>query len=111
MLGDLRGEVMVYQVMIVRQISHIGVLVETTHPLHIDSLHDIRLSLTTTSVVVKARVAHCTVMGMDPGCVSYRAGLEFVEPNAAARLAIAQFIDSLKSADWRADSPVARDPT
>lgn len=105
--SDLRGEVMVYQAMTVRQISHTGVLVHTTFPLHIDSLHDIRLSLAAASIVVKARVVHCTVSGMDPQCVSYSAGLEFVDPNAAVRLAIAQFIDALKSAEWRADPPSA----
>jgi hypothetical protein len=108
--SDLRGEVMIYQVMTVRQISHTGVLVDTTFPLHIDSLHDVRLSLATASIVLKGRVAHCAVAGMDGGFVSYRAGLEFVEPNAAARLAIAQFIDALKSAEWRSESPGVQDP-
>jgi hypothetical protein len=102
-LSDLRGEVMVYQPMIVRQISHAGVLVETALPLHIDSLHDIRLALGAASIVVKARVIHCAVIDMDPQRVSYRAGLEFVEPSAGIRLAIAQFIDTMKSAEWRAD--------
>ncbi len=96
---------MVYKAMTVRQISHTGVLVETTYPLQIDSLHEIRLSLGATSVVVKSRVVHCAVTGMDSQCVSYRAGLEFVEPGPAVRLAIEQFIDLLKSAEWRADPP------
>jgi hypothetical protein len=99
--SDLRGEVMVYQAMTVRQISHDGVLVETAAPLHIDSLHDIRLTLATASVVVKARVIHCIVSGMESQSVSYEAGLEFVQPSAAVRLAIAQFIDALNSAEWR----------
>jgi hypothetical protein len=103
--SDFRGEVMVFQTVTVRQINHTGLRVDTTVPLQIDSLHDIRLSLAAASVVVKTRVVHCTVSDMESQSVSYEAGLEFVQPNAAVRLAIAQFIDALKSAEWRNSPP------
>jgi hypothetical protein len=108
-LGDVRGEIMVYQPMIVRQISRTGAVIETAFPLHIDSLHDIRLSLAAAPVVVKVRVVHCTVTGSDSQSLGYVAGLEFVEPTPAVRLAIAHFIDALKSADWSADDMPQRD--
>jgi hypothetical protein len=98
--GDLRSEVMVVQSMTIRQISPSGALVDTAFPLQIDSLHNIRLALGSTSLVLGARVVHCEVFELDPGQLSYRAGLEFVEPGAAAQLAIAEFIDVLKSAEW-----------
>lgn len=96
-LGDLRGEVMVYQPMTVREISHGGALIETSFPLQLDSLHDIRLELGDNSVVVKGRVVHCSIADMDREFVTYRAGLEFIEPSERVRGVIATFIGALKS--------------
>lgn len=95
-LGDLRGEVMVYQPMAVREISHGGALIETSFPLHLDSLHDIRLELGDNSVVVKGRVVHCSIADMDREFVTYRAGLEFIEPSEGVRDVVSTFIDALK---------------
>lgn len=95
-LGDLRGEVMVYQPMAVREISHGGALIETSFPLHLDSLHEIRLELGDASVVVKGRVVHCSISDMDREFVTYRAGLEFIQPSAGVREVIATFIGALK---------------
>jgi hypothetical protein len=97
MLGDLRGEIMVFQAMVVRDISRGGVTVETRFPLQIDSLHDIRLTLPGTSVIIKGRVAHSHISDVDQDMVVYRTGLEFVEPSSAVRSAIADFIDKLKA--------------
>ena len=47
-LGDLQGEIMVFQPMLIRDISKSGVTVETRFPLHLDSLHDLRLTLAKT---------------------------------------------------------------
>ena len=60
-LGDLRGEVMVYQPMAIRELSDSGAQVETSFPLQLDSLHDVRLELGDASVVVKGRVVHCSI--------------------------------------------------
>lgn len=95
-LGDLRGEVMVYQPMAVREISQGGALIETSFPLHLDSLHDIRLELGDNSVVVKGRVVHCSIADMDREFVTYRAGLEFIEPSDGVRDVVATFIGALK---------------
>ena len=43
MLGELQGEIMVFQPMLIKEISLGGALVETRFPLHLNSLHDLRL--------------------------------------------------------------------
>lgn len=97
MLGELVGEVMVFQPMLVRDISRGGVTVETRFPLQIDSLHDIRLTLGDKSVILKGRVAHSHISDVDQDNVMYRTGLEFVEPSSAVAAAIVDFIDAVKT--------------
>jgi hypothetical protein len=79
-LGELRGEVMVFQPMAIREISRGGAQVETAFPLQLDSLHDFRLTLGDSSVVLKGRVAHCSISDVDQEVVLYRSGVEFIEP-------------------------------
>lgn len=97
MLGELHGEIMVFQPMLARDISHGGVTVETRFPLQIDSLHDIRLGLDGKSVIVKGRVVHSHISDVDQDIVVYRTGLEFVEPSPAVRGAIVDFIETVKA--------------
>src|ERR671926_1086875 len=78
-LGDLLGEVMISQPMAIKQISRGGAQVETAFPLQLDSLHDFRLTLGDRSVVVKGRVAHCSISDVDQELVVYRSGVEFIE--------------------------------
>jgi hypothetical protein len=96
-LGDLHGAVMVYQPMAIRELSHGGAQIETSFPLHIDSLHEIRLELSDAAVVVKGRVVHCSIADMDRGGVSYRSGVEFIEPADGARTVIDRFIEAVRS--------------
>ena len=91
-LGELRGEVMVFQPMAIKEISRGGAQVETGFPLHLDSLHDFRLTLGDRSLVVKARVVHCSITDVEQELVVYRAGIEFVEPADRVASAIADFI-------------------
>jgi hypothetical protein len=95
-LGDLHGEVMVYQPMAVCEIGRGGASVETTFPLQLDSLHDLRLTLGTRSVVLKGRVVHCRITDVDQEAVIYRSGLEFVEPSDRVTAAIAEYLAELK---------------
>jgi hypothetical protein len=95
-LGDLHGEVMVFQPMTVREISLGGALVETSFPLPLNSLHDIRLTLGDHSVVLKARVAHSRIGDVDQDAVKYYSGLNFTEPPDHAQAVIAGFIKALK---------------
>ena len=95
-LGELQGEVMVFQPMLVRDVSSGGVTVETRFPLQIDSLHDLRLTLGARSVVVKGRVVHSRISDVDQDAVLYRTGLEFVEPSIKVMAAIEDFLETVK---------------
>src|SRR5215471_5928836 len=87
-LGELHGEVMVFQPTIIREISRGGAQVETSFPLHLDSLHEFRLTLGDRSVVVKGRVAHCTITDVEHELVLYRSGIEFIEAIQTGRRAL-----------------------
>jgi len=96
-LGELHGEVMVFQPLSIKEISQGGCLVETAFPLHINSLHDVRLTLGDQSVVLKGRVAHCRISDVDQEIVHYRSGVEFIEPSERIRGVIAEFIAAIKA--------------
>lgn len=96
-LGDLRGEVMVFQPMAVRELSHGGAQVETAFPLHVDSLHEFRLTLGDRSVVVKGRIVHCSITDIDQEVVLYKSGVEFVEPSERFTSVIDSFIDAVRT--------------
>jgi hypothetical protein len=95
-LGELHGEVMVFQQIAVREIARGGAQVDTSFPLQVDSLHEFRLTLGDRSVVVKARVAHCSITDVDQELVTYRSGIEFVEPSERVYSVISEFIDAIK---------------
>src|ERR1700682_3264705 len=96
-LGELHGEVVVFQPMAIREISRGGAQVETSFPLQLDSLHELRLTLGDRSVILKARVAHCSISDVDQELVTYRSGVEFVEPAERVFAVISSFIDALKA--------------
>ena len=96
-LGELHGEVMVFQPLSIKEISRGGCLVETVFPLHINSLHDIRLTLGDQSVVLKGRVAHCRISDVDQEIVRYKSGVEFIEPSERIREVIAEFIEAIRA--------------
>ena len=95
-LGDLQGEVMVFSPMAIREISRTGTQVETTFPLQLNSLHDFRLTLGDRSVVVKGRVAHCSISEVDQETVLYRSGVEFIEPAERVHAVISEFLAAIK---------------
>lgn len=94
-LGELRGEVMVFQPMTVTEVGPGGAQIETAFPLQLDSLHDFRLSLGGHSVIVKGRIVHCRISDVEEERVVYCAGVEFVEPSEHAREAIEAFLEAL----------------
>ena len=96
-LGELHGEVMVFEPMAIKEISRGGVQIETGLPLQLDSLHDFRLTLGDRSVVVKGRVAHCSISDVDQELVTYRSGIEFIEPSDRVYSVISEFIEAIKS--------------
>jgi hypothetical protein len=94
-LGELRGEVMVFHSMAIKEISRGGAQLEIGFPLHLDSLHEFRLTLGDRSLVVKGRVVHCTITDVEQELVLYRAGIEFIEPSERVASAIGDFIDAV----------------
>jgi hypothetical protein len=96
-LGELHGEIMIFQPLSIKEISRGGCLAETAFPLHLNSLHDIRLTLGDRSIVLKGRVAHCSISDVDQEVVHYQSGLEFVEPSDRIREVIEEFMDTVRS--------------
>jgi len=96
-LGELRGEIMVFEPMAIKEISRGGAQIETRFPLQIDSLHDLRLTLGDRSVVVKGRVAHCRISDVDQDIVMYRSGLEFIETSDRVEEVILDFLEAIKT--------------
>ena len=94
-LGDLHGEVMVFQPMAIKEISRGGAQIETGFPLHLDSLHDFRLTLGDRSLIVKGRVVHCSITDVEQELVVYRAGIEFIESSERIAAVISDFIDAV----------------
>jgi hypothetical protein len=95
-LGELLGEVMVFQPMAIKEISRGGAQVETRFPLQLDSLHEFRLALGDRSIIVKGRVAHCSISDVDQELVTYKSGIQFIEPSDRVYTAISGFIDAIK---------------
>src|SRR5262245_46707737 len=98
LLGELHGEVMVFQPMAIKEIGRGGVQIETTFPLHINSLHELRLTLGEQSLVTKGRVTHCSIADVDQEIVRYRSGLQFTEISPRVAEAISAFIDVIRDA-------------
>ena len=96
-LGELHGEVMIFQPLSIKEISPGGAQVETAFPLHLNSLHDVRLTLGDRSVVLKARVAHCRISDVETEFVRYRTGIEFIEPSEKVLAVIEGFLEAIKS--------------
>src|ERR1700722_15471278 len=95
LLEGLPGEVLVAQRIAITEISREGAQIETGFPLHLDSLHDFRLTLGDRSLVIKGRVVHCSITDVEQELVVYRAGIEFGEPADRVASAIADFIDAV----------------
>ena len=96
-LGELHGEIMVFQPMQIKEIGCDGATVDTRAPLHLNSLHELRLTLGDRSVIVKGRVVHCRISDVDQDVVTYRSGLEFVEASARVTAVIAEFLEALRT--------------
>ena len=96
-LGDLHGEVMVFHPMAIKEIGRGGAQIETPFPLQLNSLHELRLTLGDHSIIVKGRIVYCGISDVDQELVTYRTGIEFVEPSERVQDVITGFIDSIKS--------------
>jgi len=95
-VGALYGEVQLFQPMTVLDLSHRGARIETGFPLHMESLHDFRLSLGERSLIIKGRIVHSEIAELKGGAVMYRTGVEFVEPTEHVAAALGEFVDALR---------------
>lgn len=97
-IGEMLGEVTVYQPMAIKELSRAGALIETSFPLQVDSLHGLRLVLGETSIVVKGRIVHSHIHELEQGGILYRIGIEFVEPTEYVIEAIGDFMEAITAA-------------
>jgi hypothetical protein len=97
-IPGLTGEVTVVLPITILDMSERGAQVETDFALHLDSLHEFRLSLGDQSVVVKGRIAHSKIGELHEGRVLYRTGLEFIEPSEHVVSAIRAFVEARRQA-------------
>jgi hypothetical protein len=96
-LGALSGAATVVQPITITELSARGGQIETRFALHVDSLHEFRLSLGDRSVVVKGRITHCRIADVDHEGVVYRAGIEFIDPPERANIVLSEFLEDLKA--------------
>jgi hypothetical protein len=95
-LGELHGEVTIVRPIAIKEISRGGAQIESEFPLLLDSLHEFKLTLGERSIVVKGRVTHCAIIDFDQDVVTYRSGVEFIEPVERVASAIEQFVAEIK---------------
>jgi PilZ domain len=95
-LGDLPGAATVHQSILVKELSGRGALIQTTFPLVLNSIHELRLPVGSLTVVVKGRVVHCRVEEVDADSLVYRTGVEFVEMPDWVSTAITDYVAALK---------------
>ena len=88
---------MVFEPLQIKEIGRGGAVVETRFPLVIDSLHELRLTLGSRSIVLKGRVAHSRISDVEQEIVTYRSGREFVEPSEPVRAVIAEFLETIRA--------------
>lgn len=94
---------MAFQSIQITQISHTGLRIETSFPLHLDALHEFRLSLAGFTLIVKGRVVHCRVSEIEDQGLTYLAGVELTDLSEHARLVIETYLNEHRST--RADDP------
>ncbi len=96
-LGALPGEMLVVQPVLIKEISRGGATLESGFPLTLNSIHEIRLTLPSRVVVLKGRIVHSRISDVDQDIVTYRSGVEFVEPSEPAARAIGEYLDTVKA--------------
>lgn len=78
------------------EMSSAGLQVVTEFPFQLDSLHQIRLTLGSRTLVVKGRITHCRIADVDQESVRYRSGIEYADLPGDIRTAITEFVEALR---------------
>lgn len=97
-LGQLGGEITVIEPFAVITLGPRGATIDTRFPLVIGSLHQLRLHLDETAVVVHGRVVHSAINEIASEGVAYRSGLEFVDAPEHVAVALTTYVAALKAA-------------
>ena len=95
MLGCVPGEITVLAPVAIRDLSVLGAQVESSFPLLLNSVHEIRLHLGSENVVLKGRVAHCRIADLGTDVAVYRAGIEFIDVHERAAAAITMHLEHM----------------
>ena len=97
-LGRLHGQVVALNVeVVVREMSLGGMSLEGPFAFPTGAVHEFRLTLGDRSIVVKGRVAHCSITDVEQEQVVYTAGIEFIEPSDRVATVINEFIDAIQT--------------
>lgn len=96
-LGTLHADVLIAQPLIITDISDVGLQVVSDFPLHLHSLHECRLTLDGTTVVVKGRIVHASVADLDGETVRYRSGIALEEAPEPVRVVIEEYARKLRA--------------
>ena len=94
-LGYVPGEITVFAPIAIRDLGVRGVQLESSFPLLLNSVHELRLHLGDDNVVVRGRVAHCRVADLGADVAVYRAGIEFLDVPEHVQRSIAAHIEQL----------------
>jgi hypothetical protein len=97
-LGHLGGEITVVEPLTIKELGTGGATIETRFQLHIDSLHELRLTLGATTIVVKGRVVHSHISDVDTDVVAYLSGIEFVDAPHHVQDTITAYLEAVRSA-------------
>ncbi|MDO8835106.1 MAG: PilZ domain-containing protein [Vicinamibacterales bacterium] len=95
-LGYVPGEITVLAPIAIRDLGPHGAQVESSFPLLLNSIHELRLHLAGDSLVVRGRVAHCRVADIGSDVALYRAGIEFIDVAPHVAQAIADHLEHLR---------------
>ena len=93
--GEVRGEVMVFQPMLILDISRGGAQIETAFALRTESTHDFRLSLGDRAIIVRGRIAYCQIGELTEATALYRSGVAFVDLSQHASRVLDDFVGAL----------------
>jgi hypothetical protein len=100
----LSCDVLVPLAAVVTELSTTGMQIETARPLHLESVHEFRLTLASSAVVLRGRVVHSHIEDVNGDLVTYVSGVQFVEISPAGAAGIAEYLAQLSNARRSAQS-------
>ena len=96
-LGDLKGEIMLFEPLLIKEISRGGASVETRFPLHHELASRPAPDARRQVGRAQGQGRALRISDVDQDIVTYRTGIEFVDTSDRILSVIAEFLDALKS--------------